>query len=120
MTERDPYFLGHSEAEQRRLQQQARELAAVSRRFFEKIGVPRGTRVVEIGCGPEGCLGLLADVVGSAGSVVGVEMSEQAVQLARTVVPRRGLANVRVRHGDGRARGAPPALLAFPAARPLL
>ena len=120
MTERDPYFLGHSEAEQRRLQQQARELAAVSRRFFEKIGVPKGSRVVEIGCGPEGCLGLLADVVGSAGSVVGVEMSEQAVQLARTFVAERGLTNVEVRHGNGRATGLPRASFDFATARLVL
>jgi SAM-dependent methyltransferase len=105
MTTRDPYFLGHKEDELQRLQQQARDLADVSRRFFEKLGVGRGACVVEIGCGPEGCLGLLADCVGSSGSVVGVEMNERAVQLARRFVTERGFTNVEVRHGNGRATG---------------
>ena len=40
MAERDPYFLGHSVVEQQRLQQQARELADESRRFFQQIAIP--------------------------------------------------------------------------------
>jgi SAM-dependent methyltransferase len=36
---------------------------------------------------------------------VGVERSEDAVELARQMVAERGLANVEVRHGDGRATG---------------
>src|SRR5580765_6374781 len=76
MAERDPYFLGHSVVEQQRLQQQARDLAEESRRFFEQIAIPTGAHVVEIGCGPQGCLGLLADRVGPTGAVVGVEMSK--------------------------------------------
>ncbi len=100
MAERDPYFLGHSVVEQQRLQQQARELADESRRFFQQIAIPAAARVVEIGCGPQGCLGILADRVGPTGAVVGVEMSEHAVELARRFVAERGLTNVEVRHAD--------------------
>jgi SAM-dependent methyltransferase len=105
MAERDPYFLGHSIAEQTRLQQQAYELADESRELFDEMAVPRGARVVEIGCGPQGCLGLLADRVGPSGSVTGVEISDDAVTLARRFVAERGLANVEVRHGNGKATG---------------
>jgi len=109
MAERDPYFLGHSVVEQQRLQQQARELADESRRFFQQIAIPAAARVVEIGCGPQGCLGILADRVGPTGAVVGVEMSEHAVELARRFVAERGLTNVEVRHGNGKTTGLPRA-----------
>jgi len=101
----DPYFLGHSVVEQRRLQQQARDLADESRQFFDQITIATGAHVIEIGCGPQGCLGLLADRVGPTGTVVGVEMSEHAVELARRFVAAEELVNVEVRHGNGKATG---------------
>jgi len=120
MAERDQYFLGHSVVEQKRLQQQARELADESRRFFERIAIPTGAHVVEIGCGPQGCLGLLADRVGPTGAVVGVEMSEHAVELARGFVAEQELANVEVRHGNGKATGLPRASFDVATARLVL
>ena len=105
MTEPDQYFLGYREAEQVRLQRQAQELAHEARALFDRIGVPPGARVVEIGCGPQGCLDVLAERVGPSGHVVGVERSEDAVGLARRLVADRGLANVEVLHGDARATG---------------
>src|SRR6186997_1360278 len=83
MSERDQYVLGYRRAEQERLQQQAQQLAHESNLLFDQIGVHPGARVVEIGCGPHGCLEILAERVGSSGSVVGVERSQDAVDLAR-------------------------------------
>src|SRR5260370_39604549 len=45
----EQYFLGHSPVEQRRLQQQAQELAQESTWLFDQIGIGPGSRVVEIG-----------------------------------------------------------------------
>jgi ubiquinone/menaquinone biosynthesis C-methylase UbiE len=101
------YFLGHSFVEQRRLQQQAGELAEESARLFDQIGLANGSRVVEIGCGPQGCLELLSSRVGPSGSVVGVELSEHAVQLARQFLLERRIDNVEVRRGDAAATGLP-------------
>jgi hypothetical protein len=72
MASGEKYFLGHSSTEQRRLQQQAKELAVDSIRLFDQLRLSPGCRVVEIGCGPQGCLGILAERVGPTGSVVGV------------------------------------------------
>jgi ubiquinone/menaquinone biosynthesis C-methylase UbiE len=105
MTEADQYVLGYREAEQRRLQQQARQLAHESSWLFDQTGVARGARVVEVGCGPHGCLELLSERVGPTGSVVGVERSADAVALARTLASERGLANVEVIEGDARSTG---------------
>ena len=109
MTEADQYVLGYRQAEQERLQQQAQQLAHESSWLFDQIAVGRGARVVEIGCGPHGCLDLLADRVGPAGRVVGVERSAEAVALARELVARRNLGNVDVLEGDARSTGLPRA-----------
>jgi ubiquinone/menaquinone biosynthesis C-methylase UbiE len=107
MAHNDQYFLGHSCLEQRRLQQQAGELAEESARLFDQIGVTRGSRVVEIGCGPQGCLELLSRRVGATGSVVGIEVSDHAVQLAQDFVSKRGIKNVEVRQANAAATGLP-------------
>jgi ubiquinone/menaquinone biosynthesis C-methylase UbiE len=100
------YFLGHSSVEQKRLQQQAGELAEESAWLFDQIGIEQGWRVVEIGCGPQGCLELLSNRVGQTGSVIGVELSN-AVQLAREFLSERQIANVEVRQGNAGATGVP-------------
>jgi tRNA A58 N-methylase Trm61 len=109
MTEPDQYVLGYRQAEQERLQQQAQQLAHESSWLFDQIAVPRGARVVEIGCGPHGCLDLLAERVGPAGHVVGVERSADAVALARKLLSQRNLGNVDVLEGDARSTGLPRA-----------
>ena len=101
----DQYFLGHSSVEQRRLQQQARELATDSSHMFDQVPLLPGARVLEIGCGPQGCLQMLSDRVGPTGSVVGVEMSEEAVSMAQAFVAEHKLRNVEVRHANAKSTG---------------
>jgi hypothetical protein len=48
MASGDEYFLGHSSIEQRRLQQQAEDLAADSIGLFDQLRLSPGCRVVEI------------------------------------------------------------------------
>ena len=105
MASTDDYFLGYRGAEQHRLQRQAAQLADEAAWLFDQVGPLDGARVVEIGCGPHGCLDALSERVGPTGTVVGVERSEQAVELARELVAERGLSNVEVLHGDGRSTG---------------
>jgi SAM-dependent methyltransferase len=105
MTEPDQYFLGYRRAEQERLQRQAEQLAHEASWLLDQIGLPSGARALEIGCGPRGCLDLLAARVGPTGSVVGIERSEDAVALAREFVAEGGLRNVEVLQGDARSAG---------------
>ena len=107
MAESDQYLLGYRELEQDRLERQALELADDSTWLFRQIGLAPGQSVVEIGCGPRGCLELLAAVVGPAGSVIGVERSPEAVERAQRLVADQSLTNVTVRNGDGRDTGLP-------------
>jgi ubiquinone/menaquinone biosynthesis C-methylase UbiE len=107
VSEPDPYLLGYRRAEQERLERQADELAAESASLFDQIGIRDGWRVVEIGCGPRGCLGLLSTRVGSAGRVVGVERSEELVERGRQFLAKHRMTNVEVVHADARATGLP-------------
>ena len=107
MSETDPYLLGYRQAEQDRLERQADELAAEAEWLFDQIGVRTGWRVVEIGCGPRGCLGLLSRRVGSAGRVVGVERSSEQVKRARRFVAEGRLTNVEVIDADARSLDLP-------------
>jgi SAM-dependent methyltransferase len=119
-TQRDQYFLGHAADEQQRLQGQAEELAAESAWLFDQIGIRDGARVVEIGCGPRGCLGLLSERVGAEGSVIGVEISDEAVELARRFLEEHGLTNAEVHHGDAKSTTLPRASFDLATARLVL
>jgi ubiquinone/menaquinone biosynthesis C-methylase UbiE len=105
VSEPDQYLQGYRAAEQERLQRQWLELAPDSAWLFERVGLSSGQTVVEVGCGPRGCLDLLAALVGPTGKVIGIELSDEAVSLARKYVDAQGLSNVDVRVGDGRHTG---------------
>ncbi|KVD50238.1 SAM-dependent methyltransferase [Burkholderia sp. ABCPW 11] len=100
-------MLGYRDEEQLRLQRQAYQLATESKWLFDQIPLKRGGKVVEIGCGPHGCLDMLAERVGASGLVIGVERSDESVGLARAMARERGLGNVEVVHRDARNTGLP-------------
>jgi len=120
VSELDPYVLGYRKAEQARLARQALELGGESAALFDAIGVRAGWNAVEIGCGPRGCLDLLAARVGATGRVVGVERSAEEVATARAFAASAGLANVEVVHADGRDTGLPAAAFDLATARLVL
>lgn len=107
MTEHSNYFLGQSSAEHARLQFQAVEFAQWSRQHLEHAGIQQGWRVIDVGCGPQGILHVLADQVGPSGSVVGLEQDSRLVALARKFVAEQGFTNVEIVQGDARATGMP-------------
>ncbi|HYZ33803.1 MAG TPA: methyltransferase domain-containing protein, partial [Crenalkalicoccus sp.] len=72
------------------------------------LAAPRpGERVLDIGCGCGGTLLALADRVGSAGEVLGLDVS--APMLARAAERAAGLPQVRTALGDAAAHPLPPA-----------
>lgn len=120
MNEPDPYLLGYRQAEQERLERQADELAPESEWLFDQIGVRAGWRVVEIGCGPRGCLGLLSKRVGSIGRVVAVERSAEQVEHARHFIAESRFTNVEVLDADARGLDLPERTFDLATARPVL
>lgn len=120
MAEPKEYLLGYRREEQERLQQQAERLAHEAAWLFDQLDLPSGAHVLEIGCGPRGCLDLLSERVGPSGRVIGVESSEDAVVLAQKFVAERGLRNVEVLHQDARSTGLPKASFDLVTARLVL
>jgi len=100
MAQPDHYLLGRGEAEEARLRRQIADLAPDSDAQFERIGVKAGERILDIGCGPGGVLGLLAKRVGPSGSVLGIDRSPRFVELARRYVEDLALPQVKVQEGD--------------------
>jgi ubiquinone/menaquinone biosynthesis C-methylase UbiE len=76
--------------------------------FFRPVGSQlvadldpaRGSRALDAGCGRGAVLFPLAERVGSAGSVVGIDLAPAMVQLTRDDAARRGLTNVTVQVMD--------------------
>src|SRR5215469_2206429 len=120
MSDADPYLLGYSQKEQERLERQAQELAPDSQWLFDQVGISNGSRVIEIGCGPRGCLELLSERVGSKGSVIGVERNAEEVERAQQFIADNRLTNVQVMHGDARAIDFPSAQFDLATARLVL
>ena len=106
------YILEGSDDELRRLLSLSEVTAGPARRAFGRAGVSEGWAAIDCGCGPIGALAVLAEMVGPAGRVVGVDVSELAVMRAQSVVAALQLGNTEVvagdiHHLDPRALGAP-------------
>jgi SAM-dependent methyltransferase len=67
--------------------------------------VKPGWRALDLGCGPFGNLGLLAELTGQRGSVLGVDVNPENLVLASESARSEGWDTVSVRIGDARATG---------------
>jgi ubiquinone/menaquinone biosynthesis C-methylase UbiE len=101
------YLLGHSRAEEERLRNQVRELEHEARWLLDRLDIQPGARAIDLGCGLQGVLDLLAARVGPRGTVVGLERNAQFASLARKFVAEKRLENVEVLDGDAKATGLP-------------
>jgi ubiquinone/menaquinone biosynthesis C-methylase UbiE len=97
------YVMGRSEAEERRLRQQAEVYAPSTRRLLEDAGITTGMKVLDIGSGAGDVALLVADLVGSSGTVVGIDTNPAILDTARVRVRAAGLTNVSFIEGDIRA-----------------
>jgi SAM-dependent methyltransferase len=100
MSQTDPYVLGRSEAETRRLILQHLIYAPLTRRVFEAAGVGAGMRVLDVGSGAGDVALLLADLVGPTGRVVGVDQNAAILDTARARVAAAGWRNVEFHAGE--------------------
>ena len=94
------YILDGTDQDLRRLLRIAELSAEMARTAFHRIGAQQGWNAIDCGCGPIGALPVMAEMVGSAGRVVGVDFNPAAVQRAQVVVSALELGNVEVVAGD--------------------
>lgn len=69
-------------------------------RTVERLGLPRGARVLDVCSGSGSSVIAAARVVGRSGSVLGVDVSRSLLDLARRKAEREGLENVELRESE--------------------
>jgi SAM-dependent methyltransferase len=89
------------------LQRQAEELAPESATLLDRVGLTRGDRAVDLGCGPRGVIELMCERVLPGGRVVGVDADPNHVAMAAELVANLGLADVEILLADARHTGLP-------------
>jgi ubiquinone/menaquinone biosynthesis C-methylase UbiE len=94
------YIFDGTDQDLRRLLSISELTAEMARAAFRRVGLQEGWNAIDCGCGPIGGLAVMAEMVGPAGRIVGVDFNEAAVQRARTVVSALELGNVEVVAGD--------------------
>jgi len=94
------YVFGGNQNELERLLGQAEDLKPESTSLLDHVGIEKGWRVADIGCGPIGVLDLLSERVGPTGTVIGVEREPRFAAMARAEIAKRGLQNVSLVEGD--------------------
>jgi SAM-dependent methyltransferase len=94
------YILDGSDEDLRRLLGVAETAREMARSAFRRVGMEEGWQVIDCGCGPIGGLAVMAEMVGPAGRVVGVDFSEPTIERARSVIAALELSNVDLFAGD--------------------
>src|SRR6185436_8038412 len=90
-----------------RLRVLARVMHASSMSLFDRLGLRDGLTCLDVGCGGGDATLVLARRVAPSGMVVGVDIDETKLQLARTEAAQQALSNVEFRLADIRETSAP-------------
>ncbi len=96
----DEYLLGHEDDELQRLENQARALARPTQTILTLAGIEPGMRVLDLGTGAGDVALALSALVGTSGSVVGIDQSPAALALAAERCAAGGVRNVTFVEGD--------------------
>jgi SAM-dependent methyltransferase len=94
------YVLGHSDEELQRLIKQASFYGDFTEQVFLNAGIESGMRVLDVGCGAGDVSFLLARMVGTSGSVIGIDKSGDAIATARSRAQAAKLENVTFHEAD--------------------
>jgi ubiquinone/menaquinone biosynthesis C-methylase UbiE len=70
------------------------------RRTIELTSLPSGSQVLDVCCGAGGSALPAAELVGSKGKVIGVDVAQALLELARTKAAQRNLTNIEFELGD--------------------
>ena len=99
MTQRPPekeYLLGVNQVELERLRFQHSVWGAVTGSFFDRLGVGRGWKCLDVGAGPGFVSMDLLDRLGPAGEVAALEPSQLYLKWFKNEVQRKGWKNVEI------------------------
>jgi ubiquinone/menaquinone biosynthesis C-methylase UbiE len=91
------YVIRGGRAGYERLQLLARDRWPTTRALFARAGVGAGMRCIDLGCGGGEVTFEIARLVAPEGAVIGVDMDEVKLALAREAAAERGITNVEFR-----------------------
>lgn len=98
---------GAADAELARLREQCELYRMEAELLFDRIGVDSGWHALDLGCGPPGVLDILAERVGTAGAVVGLDRERGLLELDALSPAGRHLATIELVPGEATATGLP-------------
>ena len=101
------YTMGRSKEETERLIQQSGLYEDITGRLLRDAGLFTGMKVLDIGSGAGDVAFAAAELVGSEGEVLGVDMNPEILETARTRAEAAGLANVQFVAGDAQTLDLP-------------
>src|SRR5690348_17463776 len=84
------YALGHTPEEYERLRGQARVWEAAAGRLLDQVGLTPGASCLDAGCGPGETMRLMAQRVGPAGRVTGIDVDAPLGEQAMAMLQRAG------------------------------
>jgi ubiquinone/menaquinone biosynthesis C-methylase UbiE len=96
LLERDGYVLGRNAQEHQRLRAQARAWNGATGRLLDVIRLAPGARCLDAGCGPGETMRLMAERVGPAGEVLGVDVDATLGSTTREVLRGEGFGQCEV------------------------
>ena len=85
------------------------QLEPVQSQLLRQTGAQPGESVLDVACGTGLITFPVSEQVGSAGSVLGIDISEGMIEGARAIAAKRGIANTRFERMDAEALAVPDA-----------
>ena len=101
------YTMGRSKEETERLIQQSGLYEDITGRLLRDAGLFTGMKVLDIGSGAGDVAMAAAELVGSEGEVVGVDMNPEIIETAHARAQAAGLSNIQFMAGDAQTLNLP-------------
>ncbi|HSM31865.1 MAG TPA: class I SAM-dependent methyltransferase, partial [Woeseiaceae bacterium] len=114
------YVIRGGTAGRERLRLLSRILRPQTLDLFRKAGLAEGVNCLDIGCGGGDASFEMARIVGPSGLVLGIDLDDEKLALARAEAAELGLSNVEFRHADAMDPSAGRERFGFVFARQLL
>jgi ubiquinone/menaquinone biosynthesis C-methylase UbiE len=105
----DVYYLATGSAGEKRLALLEEVYGPDAARIMLGIGIPRGGRIADLGCGTGNTLRWFADQVGEDGAVTGLDFSAEQLAIAQARAESAGHRNIRLVEGSIYETGLPRA-----------
>lgn len=91
----ETYILGDHDSEIERLETQAKLFEPLTRQTLLTAGLKKGMSCADIGCGSGSVSRVMAEIVGTTGRVLGVDLEHRYLQYCRTMSPQDNMEFVR-------------------------